>query len=283
MTKAIPERALVNILPDRPSQPKKTILENLINNGRYIDCKTADGQTYHNGVVVPMRAAQRYVGARGVIASMPLLIAGKALADRTSYLWDKDYTTLSEENVGMDRRGIFSRAHSNVVLIVHGGGLLTADRLAQAYARGLNWKLAAMYQEKEFENILSGILPDGNNLEIYTVDEVKRGNVPDPFGRYGVVIDYSVAVESAGTLPLEKFVENPLVLARAGTPEFLEDYFDKANRSGEVNNSHSLQNIVWDNGRLLWIKRDRMGLCGETGLDVKGRFVGVKEAAYEKH
>ena len=59
----------------------------------------------------------------GIVASMPQLIAGKSLTDKKSYLWKDWFTALSEENIGIDRKGTFvkglwSRSYQNS----HGSG-----------------------------------------------------------------------------------------------------------------------------------------------------------------
>ena len=76
--------------------------------------------------------------------------------------------------------------------------------------------------------MLKGILPSGESINLYTVDDVKRG-IPEPFGRYAVWMPAEAAKTTASNWHKKKeFMENPLVIARAGTLEHIEAYFEKA-------------------------------------------------------
>ena len=92
--------------------------------------------------------------------------------------------------------------------------------------------------------MLKGILPSGESINLYTVDDVKRG-IPEPFGRYAVWMPAEAAKTTASNWHKKKeFMENPLVIARAGTLEHIEAYFEKAKHTdGTVGNWHRFGEI----------------------------------------
>ena len=120
---------------------------------------------------------------------------------------------------------------------------LPPERIRQAYSEGLTPQNAAGYTKDEFDNLLKGILPSGESINLYTIDDVKRG-VPEPFGRYAVWMPAEAAKTTASNWHKKKeFMENPHVIARAGTLEHLDDYFEKAKHENQVGNWHRLGEI----------------------------------------
>ncbi|MBI1968844.1 hypothetical protein HYS49_02950 [Candidatus Woesearchaeota archaeon] len=252
-------------------------LDDLINRGKPLYSDQQDGNGKLIGVAVSLQQTVEYAGAECLVASLPYLIAGKATADKNNYLWKNWFTALSEEDIGIDKKGAFVTKSSPVVITVHGGGILTPDRIMQAYREGLTPQNAAKFTNEEFDNLLRGVLPSGESIDLYTVDDVKRG-IPDPFGRYAVALDFKNAkATTSGYHAKTDFLKNPLVLSRAGTPNHLEAYFDKAKSGGTVGNWHRLAEIEPNHpqGRLLFLGNDDGGLDGFYSLFNLGRFVGV--------
>ncbi|MDI6738606.1 MAG: hypothetical protein QME12_08935, partial [Nanoarchaeota archaeon] len=157
------------------------------------------------------------------------------------------------------------------------------ERIRQAYSDGLTQQNAAEYTNDEFDNLLKGILPSGESIDLYTVDDVKKG-IPEPFGRYAVWMPAEAAKATASGYHNKKvFMENPLVIARAGTLEHLDDYFEKAKKSDStVGNWHRLGEIDFQQpqGRLLFIDSALNGLYGDNYLYNSGRFIGVAPEAH---
>ena len=296
MTKIIPRRLIQHLelvpgqeLPERnnpisepqiiPALNGKFDINALIKEGKPFYSNEKDSKGNYIGVAVSLEQALTHAGVDGIVASMPHFIAGKAIADKKTYLWKDWFTALSEEDVGIDKNGSLVTAGSPVVITVHGGGILTPERIRQAYAEGLTGQNAARYAEHEFDNLLKGVLPDGTSIQIYTLEDIKKGSIPDPFGRYAVALDFEVAkATSSGYHKKEGFMNNPLVLVRAGTLECLEEYFDKAKDSdGDVGNHHRLGEIDphQAQGRVLFVDFDHNGLGGSYYLDGIGRFVRV--------
>ncbi|MBU2637590.1 MAG: hypothetical protein KJ955_01325, partial [Nanoarchaeota archaeon] len=75
-----------------------------------------------------------------------------------------------------------------------------------------------------------------------------------------------------------------LVIARAGTLEHLDGYFDKAKSSDKVGNWHRLGEINFrqPQGRLLFVYLTYYGLSGDDYLYYDGRFVGVAPEVCER-
>ncbi|MGE0793307.1 MAG: hypothetical protein AB7V77_03975 [Candidatus Woesearchaeota archaeon] len=210
------------------------------------------------GNAVALEKAYKKMNEKDIIATMPYLIAGKAEADKNNYLWQNWFSCLSEENVGIDTKGNFVKKGNSVVITVHGKGLLTTnpDRIFRAYTAGLTPQNSARYSQNEFEELLNGEIR-GNKIQIYTIDDVLKGNIKNPFERYAVVLDFEkTKITNSGQHEKNDFMNNPLVLARAGTIEYLEDYFDKAkDLNGTVGNYHRLSEIDPKEyqGRLLYL------------------------------
>ncbi len=143
---------------------------------------------------------------------------------------------------------------------------------------------AARFTDEEFNGLLNGTLPSGENIGLYTHADVVNGVIPDPFGRYAVFMDFETAkATKSGYFKKDGFMGNPLVHVRVGTLEHLEAYFNKAkDNDGEVRNSHLFNNIDYNNqqqGRLLFLGGSHYGLYGGNYLDGNGRFVGVAPEA----
>ena len=240
----------------------------------FSDIKNSEG--LYVGVSAALREATKYSGAEGIVVSTPELIAAKIKAEKTHDFWQKWYTVHTEENIDIDKKGSLVKKGKPVLLVVHGGGLLTPGRIDQAYTEGLI-NSSARYTEKEFDDLLIGKLPNGKSIRICTIDEIKKGvsNLPHQFG---VVMSYRIAEATKSDYHNKKdFMENPLVIARAGGIENLEKYFEKAkNSSGNVGNWHVYagRDPSQVQGRLLFLNLYN-GLDGNYLLNSIGRFVGV--------
>ncbi|MBI4448171.1 hypothetical protein HY643_04265, partial [Candidatus Woesearchaeota archaeon] len=123
--------------PEKPTQEKK--LEVVASAESLKDKRIADlialGKTFYSdkrdregrcvGMPDALRQALTYAGPEGVIASMPELIASKCLAGYDHEFWNHWYTTLSEEDIGIDKKGLHVKKDKPVLVVLHGGGILT--------------------------------------------------------------------------------------------------------------------------------------------------------------
>ena len=63
--------------------------------------------------------------------------SAKVKAEKDHDFWQKWYTVHTEENIGIDKKGLFYTQNEPVLVIVNGGGILTPERIKQAYKEGL--------------------------------------------------------------------------------------------------------------------------------------------------
>ncbi|MFC1774954.1 hypothetical protein ACFLZN_01415 [Nanoarchaeota archaeon] len=248
-----------------------------------------DSDGNYIGVPIALENALTEVSSMGV-ASMPYLIAGNSAANRdrkysanSHWLWKDWFTCYSEENVIIDSKGLFGERGKPVVFVVHRGGILTPERIKRAYSGGLTPQNAAKYTSDETNGLLEGKLPNGKQIQIYTVDDVKKGNVSNPFGQYAVVVNFETAKATKSDYhSKDDFKNNELVIARAGTLDYLDEYFEKAQSGNTVGNWHRFTEIDPNQpqGRLLFLDGSNYGLDGDDNLDNDGRFVGVAPEAH---
>ena len=274
-----PPKPAVNPTP-QPVPQRTVSIDALVNNGRVFYSAEQDANGRYIGVAVALQDALNEKGSDGIIATMPYFIAGKAQADASNYLWKNWFTALTEENAGIDKKGKLVGRGKPVILTLHGGGLLTPERVKQAYREGLTPQNAAKFTDDEFDHLLNGVLPSGESINVYTVDDLKRG-IPDPFGRYAVWMPAETATaKSSGYQSKSDFLNNELVLARVGTLEYLDAYFEKAQhpKNHNLGNWHQFGEIDFHQpqGRLLFLNDYYFGLVGDIGLINYCRFVGVK-------
>ncbi|MFA6073160.1 MAG: hypothetical protein WC758_03540 [Candidatus Woesearchaeota archaeon] len=247
-------------------------IESLVNTGQMF---------YNANIPTALTEAQNYADS-GVVATMPYLIAGKANSDKENYLWKNWLTAHTEEDIGVDSKGIYTTKGNSVLITLHGGGILTPDIITKAYEDGLTPQNAAKLNQENIDELLQkGILPSGEKITIYRLDDLKSG-ISDPFGRYAVITEFDrvKSLESKQFLKSE-FLENPLVLARAGTVEYLEKYYDLAHDEDGVGCWHRFDEIdpTVPQGRLLYLVNSYVGLDGNNDLRHDGRFVGVAPEA----
>ena len=250
-------------------------IDDLINYGKtFYSKEKKDGK--YIGVAVALQQALDFAGPNGYVATMPELIAAKLKADSHDF-WKKWYAVHTEENIGIDKKGRFYSRGEPVLVIVNGGGILTPERIRKAYDEGLI-NGSAKYRDEEFNDLLDGKLPDGTSIELYRFREIKKGisNLPH---RFGVVMPYSMAQNTKSDYHQKKeFMENPLVIARAGGIEYLDAYFEKAKRlENKVGSLHSFsgRDASTPQGRVLFLGISCDGLGGSI-LDSDARFVGVE-------
>src|SRR3989339_1579177 len=130
------------------------------------------GKTFYtNSLSTALSEAMNFATSEGIVLNMPEFIAAKAKAERNHVFWLDWYTVLTEENIGIDKKGSFYTRGEPVLVVVHGGGILTPDRIQQAYdERLLNNN--AKYKEEEFDALLEGRLLYGTSFPLYRLEEI---------------------------------------------------------------------------------------------------------------
>ncbi|MBI4447712.1 hypothetical protein HY643_01920 [Candidatus Woesearchaeota archaeon] len=273
--KPVEEKKLEVVVSDEALRDKR--IADLLALGKTFYSEKRDSNGNYVGVPDALRQALTYAGPEGFVASMPEMIAAKCLADKSHDFWQNWYTTHSEEDMGIDKKGLFGRKGEDVLVVLHGGGILTPDRIEKAYAEGLIYG-NAKYAQEEFDGLLEGNLPDGKKVKLYTLDDLKK-ETKILERNFGVVMPYEVAQATKSDWHTKTaFMNNPLVIARVVDFENLEVYFDKAKRSdGTWGNFHLFEgghpNQVKEH--LVYLNSSNLGLVGDYGINYYGRFVGV--------
>ncbi len=182
-------------------------------------------------VPTALRRALDYAGEEGFVASLPQLLHARANAPYDNIIWNTWFTSYTEENVVTTPRG------THVIVVVHGGGIYASpERFERTYRasvdrnspEGFTGQYSGKLSPREASDVLNGRLPDGTEIPIYPFDEFRRGisNLPR---RYGVVLDFELARQSTrGFDTFEVLRDEPNLIARAGGPEPLAAYLDKA-------------------------------------------------------
>ena len=224
------------------------------------------------GVPVSLEKCLSWAGDNnGIVATLPYLIAGLSVAQADNYLRQRWHTAYSEEFSGVDTEGVYSKGKP-IVIVQHVIQTLLPDRIRKAYSEGLIVQNGAKLSPEEWKNVLNA------NNPIYTVEDVKKGKVKNPFGNYRVVLDFETAkATSLGYQDKNTFTNNKLVIARAGTLDHLEAYFDNIQSGNTVGNWHKFGEMDprLSQGRVMFVNYNNNGLVGDIELDGNARFVGV--------
>ena len=285
--KRILERYLSRKNAPVPAAPKvdPVVAQNV--SGFSIEDIIKNGNTFYDSKIpVALKQALDFATVGGIVVTMPELIAAKVKAVKTHDFWKNWYSVQTEENIGLDKKGRFYSKKDPVLVIVNGGGILTPDRIDKAYTdKDGMIDGSAKYVGKEFDNLLDGELPDNTSIQIYRFDEIKKGIKSLPH-KFGVVMPYSLAQGTiSGYHQKDSFINNPLVIARAGGIENIEKYYDLAkNKEGNLGSYHPFngRDASVPSGRLLFLLNFYLGLVGNDSLNYSGRFVGVAPEAQRK-
>ena len=192
---------------------------------------------YESYATEALRRARRYAGDDGFVASMPQLLHARTTADYDNIIWNTWFTAHSEESVVTSPQG------NQIVVAVHGGGIFASpDRferslranLSRKNTEGLTGQYAAKISATEARDIQEGVLPDGSEFPIYSFTDFRQG-VSDLPMRYGVAVDFDVASAAADDYTsFEQLADDPLMIVRAGGPEALAAYLDRARSRNEA-------------------------------------------------
>src|SRR3989338_6425566 len=227
----------------------------MVRQGRVtIDDEHAADSFYDDSLPTAFRAAQARALEIGTsVKSMPEVLVLRRKAPFTNPVWSTWYTCASEEDVGTTEQG------KKVMIEVHGGGILTPERIETAYQRGLTKKYAAHLAESEVRILLKGQLADGTEIPVYSFADFRKG-ITDLPRRYAFVMDYAMAKSAAsGHLPVESLRDNALVIVRAGGLAEANTFVDKvAQRYTNYGNRHIFNDINADEtqGRVLFAGGD---------------------------
>ena len=168
----------------KPATQSVLSIDELVKNGSQFYSEEKDSDGNYIGVAVALQKAYDKMGNDVVIASMPYLIAGKANADKKIISGKIGSLRFLRKMQALTRTESLPRQGKKLSSLCTAEGILTPERIRQAYSEGLTPQNAAKYTD-EFDSLLKGVLPSGESIDLYTVDDVKKGII-EPFGRYAV-------------------------------------------------------------------------------------------------
>jgi len=275
-TPSVPTPPTPSPLPSPSSQLSQYSVDDILNGRIFFSDRKEDEKWV--GLPIALEEAIAYAGKDGIV-TMPEFVAAKAHVPKTHGFWKNWHTVHTEENIGIDTEGRFYERNQPVLVVMHGGGLLTPERIKQAYKDGLLAN-SARYTPDEFNSLLTGELPDGK-FPLFKLEDVTESlAVPH---RFGIVMPYSDAQATPSSYhSKEDFLQNKLVIARcAGSLDKLAAFYDKAKGSSGVGNWHPFagRDPSTPQGRVLFVGYSYYGLDGGINLNLDGRFVGVAPKA----
>ena len=234
-----------------------------------------------------LRQAHEYAAEDGFVVSMPQLLRARANAGYRNEIWNFPLiTTHSEENVATTDQG------THVVVVVHGGGIFgSPERFKTLYhsnvsrhsETGFTGLFAAKLAPDEARNIIKGHLPNGDEIPIYSYDELRKG-IADLPCRYGIVIDFDTAkMALTGNVAFDDLKEDALMIARAGGPDAAATYLERAksrNNSEVMGSWHNFKEIDPDQSqsRVLFLGGSEGGATTEVYRDLSSKeqqYVGI--------
>ena len=236
-----------------------------------------DGLPLSRGLITSLQEALDFAGPKGYIATIPELIERyKNVEGKFSFEFADPDTGHTEENIGIDKWGVFYKKNKKVLVIVNGGGLLTPNKILSCYNLGFTREGAIKYTPKEFNDLLMGQLPDGSSIDLYPFEEIKKGGLDLPH-RFGIVVPFDLVENlDSNCYPKKEFLENPLVIARNAGPENLESYFETHNYGGTLGCFHSFERsmIFLPQGNFVSFCRS----LSNTGIpNYSGSFIAVNK------
>jgi hypothetical protein len=260
---------------------------------------------YESHLPDALRRALICAGKDGFLASMPQLLHARVNTDYDNIIWNTWFTTNSEESVVKTPQG------NNVVVTVHGGGIFTTpERFLKLYHAsvdraselGFTGMFAGKITDKEASELVTGRLPDGTEIPVFSFDEFKQGVTGLP-RHYAVVTDFEMAKKStSGYAAFDDLRDDPMMIVRAGGVEPLGAYLDKASARGysdTIGSWHVFDELdpnqrqacvlllyggrggarddVYANEGMPHLRgiENEFGLCGSAGMINSGRFVAV--------
>ena len=175
-----------------------------------------------------LRDAEEYACEGGFVPTMPEFVEALTKVPVRNKLWRNGYVTQTEEYIGIDHEGKFVNKGDHVSIVVHGEGI-TPTRIKEEYDPKNPGEYSITLTEGEFDDLLSGILPNENTVKLHTFKEFmnKRENLP---AYYGIALDYKDIRKLPTHIYNKKdLLVNPLIIARCGgKKDAIEKYFEKA-------------------------------------------------------
>ena len=235
----------------------KSNFQHKVNINDIINGNTIGGEN----ILYAFKNALDFAGDKGYVVTMPELIEARVNVHIGHDIWSNMYFTHSEETLGLDNLGRFGHAGDPVLVVVHGGGLLTPNTIEDGFTNGLVGG-GVNNDDLIFDNLLGGSLPGSSSIDLFGYDQIRNGVDVLP-RRFGVVIPYSNFKDGSKLFNNKfDFMGNPLIIARNGGLRNLEEYFNKAVIGDSMVVGSHLTDIKTD-----LVFTSRMSFISELGLD----------------
>ena len=253
-------------------------LDDIVNNLKlFLRRNEGDGRNFRNS----LRSALKYSSKKGYVLSAPEIIFLKTF---TSYdvFWKNFFTAFSEEVVWKDN-GTFYEEGTPIVVVTHGTGLFLNKKFSNHESEDFTYNGFLKYSEEDFYSLLKGEV-DGEKIPLYSIDVFKKGILYLP-REYGVVLPLEIAVNSPMSFyDKTVFVKDPLIIARAGNPFYLDLLYDKAIKfAKEVKNNHGYEDLDLTFPIGLPLTIDKENAVFTTGTIVGDNNLNAQYAAFVKN
>jgi hypothetical protein len=218
------------------------IVDKLVRKGR---------ETYRQGVNgtsgVSLALAE---ASKGIVATAPELLRAKAALPDHHGLWLHPVITLTEEYVGIDRKGRVER-NEPLIAAVHGGGYLTPERM----------DLGMHLTDDEFDRILLGGFPP-----LYSIEDLKKR--PAKEHSFSVYAPLNL-IRSGRMMRQREYVSDASVIIRSGSIDTAEIYYKRANKGGWLGNGSTLLDVDFTNpqGRFILVDSRENGMTNLSRLN----------------
>lgn len=247
-----------------------------------------------------LNQAQNY----GLVATMPELIAAKIASaplkedghyDLSHKIWQKGYDVHTEEHTGGDKNGVFYEANAPLTVIINGGGLLNPHNLKiisydmpfyddPTVLVGFDSSDESKEVKRSLERIWTSTLEGlsqgeffGERMPVYMIEDLLAGTKQVTEHNSAIIMPYELVQNSAnGFMDKQTWMNDPLVIARFGGKEHLENYFDRAKHSDKLfGNVHKNYSGGDTQCSMLYLggANDHFMAGGYGG---NGRFIGMK-------
>ncbi len=219
---------------------------------------------------------------RHIVSSHDLFEEMRRAATTLPPFW---ITLNTEEDRGTDLEGRVGKKDEVVMLTIHGSGIMlgSPQSLQAAYMNRTPGGEPSLQQQKITE-ALSGKLPDGQQINVYTLKALMTEDPAKLPQVYAIAIPLKdLEGNQSGPIEVEKLLTDKIYLARAGHPETARQHVQMLKEAGikEYGNYHRLAQSKPEShpsGRVLRANYDHGdGLDGGSGINIIARFVGVRK------
>lgn len=172
-------------------------------------------------------------------ATMPELISAISQHKRLEKE-SANYLARSEEHFGTDKEGRFVKSGDKVLITLHGGGILTDDKVEKKIIKHYDWSFEreVNYNSRIFDDLLKGNLPNGRKIRVYSLEDVRKSKIPNIFREYAIWTDSKHAMKQISNM--DKYPNIDLVESLNDYDFRAEEEYDKSPllqvRSGIKNN-----------------------------------------------